>query len=555
MVRMCDVMTLACATVMAAGTVATAQNKAAAPVEAGVQVSTNPGSFRQIAGNNVSGLVTRGVEDGCNTCIEGDESWWNGAWNPADGDGQASHEGGGAPDGAVAADDFYLCEGYVHTLRNISVTVLNNSTFGLTRARLEIWSDCNGCPGELLYVLKKHGVEMQSSNINGTGFNEYIYTFELGDNTQDGGPFDGLEQVGECPGETVSGCVVDPDCFKYIALKGGTYWLSVVGQTDGQGTDLTFWATANTNNTEPNSSIKGSVAKKREGVAGPNWMGPWEYPYEWMSVEECCVGCTDLAFRVCYDSCKILKCNGEDLGADTGGSPGVNEEGARSERSGLVRNSRAADDFVVPPCADFEVCYVEGCIYTNCPDFTAFFEIYQNDCKLPYYELSTQQLTNADYSHTKRVCLGYEVAIDGVGGLKAYRVEFHDVSGITLPSGQQYWISIGVQDTFSFIERGYFCRNRYCDNSCPIMFNPGAVLDPAANYWTSGVTEWRSTADFGARWGSDGVDFAFKIAGDFIEPGTGPNAEPACVADADNNGLVEVADIFHFLSAWFTGCP
>ena len=55
MVRMCDVMTLACATVMAAGTVATAQNKAAAPAEAAVQ-SPAPGSFRQIAGNNMTGL-------------------------------------------------------------------------------------------------------------------------------------------------------------------------------------------------------------------------------------------------------------------------------------------------------------------------------------------------------------------------------------------------------------------------------------------------------------------------------------------------------------------
>jgi hypothetical protein len=45
------------------------------------------------------------------------------------------------------------------------------------------------------------------------------------------------------------------------------------------------------------------------------------------------------------------------------------------------------------------------------------------------------------------------------------------------------------------------------------------------------------------------------IAGNSITPGTGPNAEPACMADADNNGTVEVSDIFTFLSAWFAGCP
>ena len=291
-------------------------------------------------------------------------------------------------------------------------------------------------------------------------------------------------------------------------------------------------------------------------------MGPWEYVDPWMSVEDCCVGCTDLAFRVCFDSCKILKDNGSDLGYDTGGAPGVNEEGARSERSGLVRNSRAADDFVVPPCADFDVCYVEGCIYTNCPEFTAFFEIYRNDCKLPYYTLSTSQLPWGRYVETKRVCLGYEVAIDGVSGLKAYRVEFHDITGLRLNSGQQYWISIGVQDTFSFIERAYFCRNRYCDNSCPIMFNPGAVIDPAANYVVGGVPAWRSTKEFGNRWNANyptlpsiGTDFAFLVAGEAVQPASGPNAEPLCVADSNNDGTVDVSDIFHFLAAWFAGCP
>ncbi|MBX3406413.1 MAG: hypothetical protein KF869_06590 [Phycisphaeraceae bacterium] len=553
MVRMCDVMTLACATVMAAGTVATAQNKAAAPAEAAVQ-SPAPGSFRQIAGNNMTGFVTRSGLGGC-SCPVGANAWWNGDWDPSDGDGQASHEGGGAPGGAVAADDFFLCDGYVHTLRSISVQVLNNSTFGLTRARLEIWSDCNGCPGDLLYVLNKHGVEQKDTNVNGTGFNLYTYTFELGNTLHTGGPFNNQVQDGSCPGETVSGCTVDPDCFRYIALKGGTYWISVVGRTDGQGTDLTFWATANSNYTSPNSSIKGSVAKKRNGVPPMNWMGPWEYVDPWMSVEDCCVGCTDLAFRVCYDSCKILKDNGSDIGLISNGNPGVNEEGARSERSGLVRNSRAADDFVVPPCADFDVCYVEGCIYTNCPEFTAFFEIYRNDCKLPYYTLGTSQIAWGRYVETKRVCLGYEVAIDGVSGLKAYRVEFHDITGIRLNSGQQYWISIGVQDTFSFIERAYFCRNRYCDNSCPIMFNPGAVIDPAANYVTGGVPTWRSTKDFPTRWGSGGTDFSFLIAGETVAPATGPNAEPLCVADSNNDGTVDVSDIFHFLAAWFAGCP
>lgn len=542
MVRMCDIMTLACATVMAAGTAATANDKAAAPIQA-QPTAVTPGSFQQAMGAGWTGLVTRGISDGCE-CPDGANSWWNGEWDGLD--GQVSHEGGGAPQGAVAADDFFLCDGYIHNLKSISVTVLNNSAFGLTRARLEIYSDCNGCPADLLYVLKKHSVESQGSA--GNGFTEYVYTFDIND-----------QQEGSCPGEEIRGDIcstggIDPTCVRNIALRGGTYWLSVVGKTDGQMSDLTFWATTGSATNAPFNEIKGSVAKKREGVAPANWNDPWIYEgSEWTSVEECCVGCTDLAFRVCFESCKILLDNGSDYLA-YGPQGGGSQFGARSERSGLIRNSRAADDFVVPPCADFELCYIEGCVYTNCdPAFRGFYEIYRNDCRLPDYEFGDSPLFTG--MGTKRVCLGYEVSIDGVSGLDAYRIEFHKIAGQVLESGQQYWLSIGVQDTFSFIERGYFCRNSYCDRDCTINFNPGAVLDPNAGYIPGGVTEWTSTKEFPARWGSNGTDFSFMVAGNSLASVSGPNAEPACMADANNDGTVEVADIFTFLSAWFAGCP
>lgn len=540
MVRMCDIMTLACATVMAAGTAATANDKAAAPVTAQPTVNT-PGSFAQVMGADWTGLVTRGAGEGC-SCPESANAWWNGDWDGVD--GQVSHEGGGAPNGAVAADDFFLCSGYIHNLKSISVTVLNNSAFGLHRARLEIYSDCNGCPDELLYVLKKHSVS--SLGDAGNGFTEFVYTFNID-----------ADQEGSCPGEETRGDIcstggIDPDCVQNIALRGGTYWLSVVGKTDGQMSDLTFWGTTGNQTNEPFNEIKGSVAKKREGIPPTNWNDPYEYTADWESVEECCVGCTDLAFRVCFESCKILLDNGADYLA-YGPTDGT-EAGARSERSGLIRNSRAADDFVVPPCADFEVCYIEGCVYTNCdPAFRGFFEIYRNDCRLPDYEFGDSVVCSG-YT-TKRVCLGYEVTIDGVSGLDAYRLEFHKVTQCVLASGQQYWISIGVDDTFSFIERGYFCRNSYCDRDCWINFNPGAVIDPAATYQQDGVDDWTSTKAFPGRWGSEGTDFSFMIAGNMVTPGTGPNAEPACMADADGNGTVEVTDIFTFLSAWFAGCP
>jgi len=557
MVRMCDIMTLACATVMAAGTVATADDKAAAPVS-GQPVVTTPGSFAQVMGEGWSGIVSRGGHDDDECDCDTDEVWWNGNWDGID--GQVSHEGGGAPQGAVAADDFFLCDGFIHSLRTIEVTILNNSQFGLNRGRLEIYSDCNGCPDELLYVLREFEVTSISDAGDGAnGFTEYLFWFDI-DASQDG----------ECPGEEVDRgtfCELggaDEDCTHHIALRGGTYWISFVGRTDGQGSDLSFWGTTGDETNSPFNSIKGSVAKKRESTGMPaNWNDPYDYDgIPWTSVEECCVGCTDLAFRVCYDSCKILLDNGSDL-ARYGTLGGSVEEGARSERSGLIRNSRAADDFVVPPCRDFDVCYIEGCVYTNCdPAFRGFFEIYANDCNLPDYEFGDTPICSSyqDTHYLKRICLDYAVTIDGVSGLDAYLLQFHDIDGCRLDSGQQYWISIGVNDSFSFIERGYFCRNSYCDRECDINFNPGAVLDPAntlPGYNNGeGIDEWTSTAEFPARYGSGGTDFSFLIAGDLLdEANNGPNAGPACAADADNNGIVEVTDIFTFLSAWFAGCP
>ena len=43
--------------------------------------------------------------------------------------------------------------------------------------------------GDLLYVLNGHGVEQKDTNVNGTGFNLYTYTFELGNTAHVGGPY------------------------------------------------------------------------------------------------------------------------------------------------------------------------------------------------------------------------------------------------------------------------------------------------------------------------------------------------------------------------------
>lgn len=503
MFRMCDVLTIACATALVAGSVASAADKAAVASTKGATLeqanNQAPLSLRGLARDFQVNDSQFGLAGGCASNL-----WFNGAFDQRD--AQASHLGGGVQYGAKAADDFYLCEGQVYDLNAITVTLITNSIDVLTKANLEIYADCNGAPGERLYTLTK------------------------GTKTETGQTYAGLRVVNWTftpSNETVVG-------NQNIVLKGGAYWISAYGLTDGQCPtmnmcDVTYWGTAG------NQIIKGSVAKKNFGVPTAMW-NQYSFPNPWTSVEDCCVQCTDLAFAVDATPCKILVDNGEGRRQSTASDI----VGSRSEWAPFSsRDSRSADDFVVPPCSDYNLCYVEGCVFTNCVGFKGVFDIYGNDCKLPSFAIGGTPLYTREA--TKIIDLNYNVLVN-VGGTnvahRAYKLEFHDLSYL-LTGGRQYWIAIGVKHTFSINERAFFCYNADCARSCLIRWNPGQYLNPGA-----GVSTWTSV----------GNDFAFLLAANPVTTG-GNNSTPTCVADFNRDGSVQVNDIFDFLSAWFTGCP
>ena len=323
--------------------------------------------------------------------------------------------------------------------------------------------------------------------------------------------------------------------------------LALVGKTDNQCAtmnmcDISFFATTG------DGYIKGSVAKKIQGLPGLpvnqySFTSSCGGQYGWNSVDDCCIGCTDLAFTICADPCKILIDNGSQISAVAQFASGAPSEKSVSNSS---RNTRAADDFVINPCRDFSVCYIEGCVYTNCEGWDGFYEIYANDCKLPDFYFGDSVVAYKDGA-TKIVDLGYNVVIGGVT-LRAYRVEFHDISGLILQKGHTYWISIGALDTFSFTEKAYFCCNYDCRRiGCLTRFNRGVKLTTA---------QQGSHPSTPVGWIDAGCDFAFLIAGTYAgtAPGSG-SVGTACIADIDGNGSVGVADLFTFLDAWFAGCP
>lgn len=517
MVRMSQMMTLACATILVAGSAAVAADKAATqPEGTAKQLSKAQMSLRQRVTNwNLSASVFAGGDCEC--------LWENGDWDGRD--AQASHEGGAFPQGVKAADDFYLCEGFVYDLHSISGYLCTDSLPALYKARLELYSDCNGKPDRLLYTFKNFVVNPTGQFVD--GFELVGYTFNIPDQ---GDPSTDNEN--------------ELACIRNIVLKGGTYWVSLIGISDNRCITMPNMCDSSFFATTGNGVIKGSVAHKIEGVDTGHWNQFSYSGQEWEPLDECCIGCTDLAFTVCATPCKILIDNG---GADADDSGG-RRVGDRSERStSPTRNSRAADDFVVNPCNDLLICYIEGCIYSNCspsqdgsPGFTGWFDIYDNDCKWPSYVLGRDPVATG--RHTCIVDLGYSVTIDGRPGLNGYRVEFHDLS-VRLAKGKQYWISINAQDTFSQNERAYFCYNADCDRSCLIRFNPGHII--------GGL---RSDGLLRTSWENVGRDFSFLIAGDNVAD-DGTSSQPTCAADFNRDGQSSLEDLFGFLNAWFTGCP
>lgn len=521
MVRMSQMMTLTCATILVAGSAAVAADKASIAnvseqpaVTNKVSLSKAQMSLRQRITNWNVGASVFGTDGGCD-CL-----WENGDWDGRD--AQASHEGGAFPQGVKAADDFYLCEGFVYDLESISGYLCTDSV--IYKARIELYSDCNGKPDSLLHTF----TTVAEPGAFFDGYRLVKYTAVIADQ---GDPSrDGRNALA---------------CKRNIVLKGGTYWVAVVGISDNQCItmpnmcDSSFFATAG------DGVIKGSVAHKIEGNDTGHW-NQFDYSGQyWEPLDECCIGCTDLAFTVCATPCKILIDNG---GADADDQGGSRRVGDRSERSpNNPRNTRAADDFVVSPCYDLAVCYVEGCIYSNClpaqdgsPGFKGWFDIYDNDCKKPSWTLGSE--SSRKYSSTCIVDLHYTVTIDG-RVLNAYRVEFHDIEGLVLQKGKQYWISINAEDTFSQNERAYFCYNADCDRDCLIRFNDGKII--------GGL---RPDGLLRTQWESVGRDFSFLLAGEnvVVDPGA---SQPTCAGDFDGNGAAELNDLFSFLQAWFAGCP
>ena len=445
-------------------------------------------------------------------------SWFNGptATPSRSSTGLLSHEGGGAGPGVKAADDFYLDISQVHRLDTISVDLATSSVAGLVKARLEIYDDCDGRPGRLLYTFTRSTVE----EVGPLGF-------------------DNLRRVRHTFVASQQGTILEP--ARPIALRGGTYWLSTIGLTDNLCStmnmcDQTFWLPVE-------GPIKGSTAHKVVGVFG-DAPGTIVYPDSgWTPSDICCAGCIDLAFTVCATPCKII--------LDQGG-PDLTRFAPSISGSGLLLEARTADDLVVPLCEDQELCYVRGYIATNCNPPRARLDVYDAACTLP---ATFSPPTTFDASRLTDT--GRTITVEG-RVLKVYAVDFWDFQSfgfpLTLNGGRNYWLSIYAVGSGSVSERGYALGAKRCDipQCTPSFrqFNPAAISGALV-----GITDqsWRPVRFADSSTFDLGLTVAIRPVASVPPGGVGGSA--ACPSDVDGNGRADVSDIFGFLTLWFAGCP
>jgi predicted outer membrane repeat protein len=433
--------------------------------------------------------------------------WTTGEWDQVNGEWSFDR---GTTDGIVikAADDFFLCPSAMHRITTFTGKMLvrkANPDLEL-RAKLRIYKDCNGRPGELVEEFDSECAAFIESAPEGFSLHQFQFFF---------------------------------DCFW---LKGGAYWASLVAIAPNADDQFeAFWVSTGLPGNPPTPTVMGMRPIFMEGMG------------DWQEYDPCCHPCTDLQFCIIGESCPIIWNNGKPYlgGADESepANPPYDVFGTRSEKSTLTpRNSRAADQFVIKTCAEEEVCYIEGYIFTNCISFEAHLEIYENDCRdpdfmlpggTPYYQRVATEIIDLEYD-------GLRV---GSTNVRAYKVTFCGwPEALTFEPGKNYWISISVRDTFSAAERAYFAHVAPPCDACTQgnvwKIDPGKELAPGRQ-----ITDWQSA----------GADFAFLIATkkrpETLPLGPGDPRGGECAVDVDNNNVVDVADIFTFLSAWFAGCP
>lgn len=426
----------------------------------------------------------------------GQSSGFDCLWNNGEADGlngqlsQVSAEQGNPE----TADDVYFQPGRVYRLDTLTATLASNTVF--PKARLEVYDDCNGAPGEMLAAFDTFDLIDTGQRIDDT-YAVYTARFLLGGIFIDGG------------------------------RDGRAIWVAVRGVGIGTGLEEWYWQTAG------DRVVKGRAGMFRSAAAG--------YP-DWTPIDGFGCGCSDFAFQLYGGSCKVLS---------DGGPPDVFAEpaGILSQIASDADSSRVADDIVIPPCGDTQtVCYLKAYVFSNCTPVRGRFELYNDACHTPGSEPGVPVRTAAFARVTD---MSYSVMLGGQL-MTLYAVEAFDLNWPLLP-GRNYWISPVGDTTFSLRKQTYAAFGRWCDaptgpdgRACLSRWSPAKAAGRGLN-----LSRWTKIVD------SSGTprDLAMLVGIESLETPTLLSPTDLCPADINGNGSVSLQDLLDFLESWFAGCP
>jgi len=414
----------------------------------------------------------------------------------------------------VAFDDFWLCEGQVNLIDRVSGRM--NTSAVVPKFLVVILPDCDGKP-DLLNPLAVAGLDGTRWDVDQEDVPFILGRIEF---TDTGAPdADGLRPIDV-------NAIFDG---KRLVLKGGAYWTAFIGVSANLNQlDEFFWATSGNN-----------VVKGRPGVFFDGDIC--------RTSDELCCGCTDYNFCVEGESCKILLDNGPPI---TSFGP-IQFPGYSSIDNGtnVATRSRAADKFVVPPCTNFDLCYIEGWMWTNCDRIALQF--FDDDCRCPDDADTGGGLRIADCVMSTGLTIndptGRPVTLKKAQFFFPVDDDLVARIGRGRNNGFNVWLSLVALGDNRQNARGYFAIGDRCDQPCT-NFGP-ACIRPAP----FATTRWRSTTFAGTS--VRGFDTAFLIAVRPEVQNGGPTGQIACPADINRSGQVTVQDIFDYLAMWFTGCP
>lgn len=312
------------------------------------------------------------------------------------------------PDSA-AADDCFLQKGFIYRLDSFCGIMITNDcppddggSWDNPDAVLNVYSDCDGCPDELLESYYDPSYEILGDAPFGAPgqFKFVLFTFDLNKLTVEGGE---------------------------------RKWFSLVGIGDQEPGETYFWASAN------NGTVQGAIAKLRApyifgnndwNEVGPNLNGP----------------CTDLFMQLKGEKCSCLCDN----------TPKATDCGAKIINS-TTFGSKSADNFQLAPCKSFDICKIEAYIATNCDVTRATLEVYGNDCDEPD--------SNPPFVFTNPWVFDTECTfLSPVSGavLPVFRVCFEfDPGQFSLDGGRNYWLSVFVPGLGFITDEAYFlCKEK-----------------------------------------------------------------------------------------------